>query len=438
MAGLSAQSQRIPSNKAVAFLNGMFNAGTAAYKERTSPKGDDLKTRLELLDKLGVMRGRDDQRALQESARRFARTELPPLADEIERTAQPVPHDWLKRYAEMGFLGINADPAFGGLGLSHLDALLVMEEFAKVSVGVAFPVFECCAGPVRIVERLGQSALRERVLPKVVAGEMLVAISMSEPDAGTALTDLRTRARIEGDTIVIDGTKRWCSGAGHSEGYVVFCRFDDVPGARGIGAVFVEKDTPGLSFGAQEELMGFRGVPSADMNLDGVRVPRDNLLVGPGGFASLMGLFNIERLGNATMALGVAAGALEQVTAYVQERRQFGKPIVDFQAVQIRLAEMAMKVEAARLLIHRAAADAGHDLPSVRDASLAKCFANEITREVTGTALQLMGGYGYSKEYGMERRFRDAYGWGIAGGAIDIQKINIAAELVGRRFDQRK
>jgi butyryl-CoA dehydrogenase len=380
----------------------------------------------------------DDQRALQESARRFAENELPQLAAEIEKTAHPVPHDWMKRYAEMGFLGVNADPDLGGLGLSHLDAFLVMEEFAKVSVGVAFPIFECCAGPVRIVERLGPPSLRERVVPKVVAGEMLVAISMSEPDAGTALTDLRTRARIEGDAIVIDGAKRWCSGAGHSEGYVVFCRFDETPGAKGIGAVFVDRDTPGLTFGQQEELMGFRGVPSADMHFENARVPREHLLVGPGGFSSLMGLFNIERLGNATMALGVAAGALEQVTAYVQERKQFGKQIVDFQAVQIRLAEMAIKVEASRLLIHRAAASAGTDLPNAREASIAKCYANEITREVTATALQLMGGYGYAKEYGMERRLRDSFGWGIAGGAIDIQKVNIAAELVGRRFDQRK
>ncbi len=380
----------------------------------------------------------DDQRALQESARRFAQNELPKLAAEIEETSHPVPHDWLKRYGEMGFLGVNTSSDLGGLGLSHLDAFLVMEEFARVSVGVAFPIFECCAGPVRIVERLGHPSLRERVVPKVVSGDMLVAISMSEPDAGTALTDLRTRARIEGDTIVIDGSKRWCSGAGHSEGYVVFCRFDGTPGAKGIGAVFVDKDMPGLTFGPQEQLMGFHGVPSADMTFENVRVPREHLLVGPGGFSSLMGLFNIERLGNATMALGVAAGALEYVTAYVQERKQFGKPIVDFQAVQIRLAEMAIKVEASRLLIHRAAANAEQGLPNAREASIAKCYANEITREVTATALQLMGGYGYAKEYGMERRLRDSFGWGIAGGAIDIQKVNIAAELVGRRFDQRK
>jgi butyryl-CoA dehydrogenase len=220
---------------------------------------------------------------------------------------------------------------------------------------------------------------------------MLVAITMSEPDAdaGTGLTDLRTRVRVDGDEIVIiDGAKRWCSGPGHSEAYVVFCRFGEAPDAKGVGAVFVERDTKGLSFGPQERLMGFRGVPSADMNFDGVRVPRRNLVIGPGGFASLMGVFNVERLGNAAMSLGGAAGALDQVTAYVQERKQFGKPIADFQAGQIRLAEK--------------------------------------------------GGYGCAQEYGMEQRFRDGWGWGIAGGAIDIQKVNIASELVGRRFDQRR
>jgi len=378
----------------------------------------------------------DDQLALQDTASRFATTELPALARELEETSQPVPHDWLARYAELGFLGINTPAEFGGLGLPLVDALIVMEEFAKISVAVAFPVFECCAGPVRIVERLGSPELRERIVPRAAAGDILVAISMSEPDAGTALTDLKTRARIDGDDIVIDGTKRWCSGAGHSGGYVVFCRFEG-DAAKGIGAVFVEMGTPGLSFGEQEQLMGFRGVPSADIFLDNVRVPKSHLLAGPGEFPKLMGLFNIERLGNATMALGVAAGALETVTAYVQERRQFGKPIVDFQAVQLRLGDMACKVEAARLLIHRAAANAGHGLPDPQEASIAKCFANEMTRSVTADALQLMGGYGYAREYGMEQKFRDSYGWGIAGGAIDIQKVNIAGGLVGRRFSQR-
>ena len=379
----------------------------------------------------------EDQRALQDLARRFATAELPALARRLEESAEPVPHDWLARYAELGFLGINTPTELGGLGLPLIDALIVLEEFAKVSVAVAFPIFECCTGPLRIVEKLGESALRQRIVSRAVAGELLVAVSMSEPDAGTALTDLKTRARHDGDHIVLDGVKRWCSGAGHSGGYVVFCRFDGVPGARGIGAVFVDLATPGLSFGEQEKMMGFRGVPSADIFLDNVRVPSSHLLAGPGDFAKLMGLFNIERLGNATMALGVAAGALERVSAYVQERRQFGKPIIDFQAVQLKLGNMAMQVEASRLLIHRAAANAGHGLPDAQEAAIAKCFANEMTRAVCADAVQLMGGYGYACEYGVEQKLRDSFGWGIAGGAIDIQKINIAGGLVGRRFNQR-
>jgi butyryl-CoA dehydrogenase len=151
-----------------------------------------------------------------------------------------------------------------------------------------------------------------------------------------------------------------------------------------------------------------------------------------------MQAFDLERCGNATMCLGIAAGALEDALAYVQERHQFGKPIVEFQAVQLKLAEMTTRVEAARLLIHRAAQNAADGLPSVLDSSVAKCFANEMVREVCAAAVQLMGAYGYAKEYGMEQRLRDGWGWGIAGGTIDIQKINIAAALVGRRFDQRR
>src|SRR6185437_10453133 len=241
-----------------------------------------------------------------------------------------------------------------------------------------------------------------------------------------------------GDRVVLNGTKRWCSGGGHADAYVVYCRMSPEPGAKGIGAVLVEKGTPGLSFGEHERLMGFRGIPSSDLYFDGCAVPLENVVVPAGGFRKLMEAFDLERCGNATMALSQASGALEDVLRYVQERKQFDKPLVDFQAVQLKLAEMQMRVEAARLLIWRAAVNAGEGLPDVLDSSVAKCFANEIAREVCGAAVQLMGGYGYSREYPMERRLRDAWGWGIAGGAIDIQKVNIAAAMIGRRFDQRR
>ena len=379
----------------------------------------------------------EQQEQLRETARRYAREQLPEVAKKIERTGEPPDRALLQQYAELGFLGINVPERFGGLGLGNLEALIVLEQFAQISSAVAFPVFESCVGPVRAIEKFADERLANEVLPIVCRGEKIVAVAMSESEAGTALTDLKTRAEVKGKRVVINGSKRWCSGGGHADGYVVYCRMSDDPGARGIGAVYVEKDTPGLSFGEQESLMGFRGIPSSDIFLDDVTVPAYQVVVPAGGFRKLMEAFDLERCGNATMALSQASGALEDIVDYVQERKQFGKPIVEFQAVQLKLAEMQIQVDAARLLIYRAASDAENGLPNVLNSSVAKCFANEIARTVTGNALQLMGAYGYSKEYPAERRVRDAWGWGIAGGAIDIQKVNIAASLVGRRFSQR-
>jgi butyryl-CoA dehydrogenase len=380
----------------------------------------------------------EEQRALQESARKYARERLPAIARHCEEHDQPPSRELVREFAGLGFLGINVAERYGGLGLGNLEALIVIEELAKVSSAVAFPAFESCVGPARAIEHFAGEALRERVLPGVCSGEKIVAVSMSEPQAGSGLTDLTTRGRIAGDAVILNGTKRWCSGGGHADGYLVYCRLSDAPGAKGIGAVYVDAGTPGMSFGAPERLMGFRGIPSSDIHFDDCAVPAGNVVAPAGGFGRLMEAFDLERCGNATMALAQASGALEDVLAYVQERRQFGKPIVEFQAVQLRLAEMRMRVDAARLLIWRAASGAARGLPSQLESSMAKCFANEIAREVCGHAVQLMGGYGYSREYPMERRLRDAWGWGIAGGAIDIQKVNIAAAMTGRRFDQRR
>ncbi len=385
----------------------------------------------------------DEQRELQAHARKFAGNEMPAIAAQCEKTGHPPDKAIVKKLGQMGFLGINIPENLGGLGLGNLEALLVLEEFAKISSASAFPLFEANVGPVHALVHFAADALKQEIVPQVCKGEMMLAVSMSEPQAGSALTDLTTRGEIKNGKVILNGQKRWCSGGGHSDGYLVYCRLSDarqpdVEGAKGIGAVFVHKDTAGVSFGTPEELMGFRGVPSADIFLDNVEVPESHVVVAAGGFGKLMQAFDLERCGNATMALGQASGALEDVLDYVQEREQFGKPLVEFQAVQIKLAEMQMRVEAARLLIHRAVVNAEGGLPSVADSSVAKCFANEICRDVTGAAVQLMGGYGYSKAYPMERRMRDAWGWGIAGGAIDIQKTNIAAAMAGRRFNQRR
>ena len=379
----------------------------------------------------------EEQAALQATVRRFAETELPEVARQVETEDRAPGPDVMRRFAELGLLGVNLPAEYGGVGMGHFEAVLVLEEVAKISIGVAFPIFESCFGPTLAIAHFAPEEMRRRVIPKVCSGEMVIAVSMSEPNAGTALTDLTTRAEVKGDRVILNGTKRWCSGAGHADAYVVYCRMSDAPGAKGIGAVLVEKGAEGFTFGAPEHHMGFRGIASADMFFDNVELPAGNVIVPAGGFRRLMEAFDLERCGNTTMSLACAQSAFDYVLNYVQERQQFGKELVEFQAVQLSLAEMKMKLDAARLLLYRAVVNAESGLPSVGESSIAKCFANEIAREVTGKAMQLMGGYGYSRSYPIEQKMRDAWGWGIAGGAIDVQKTNIAAALVGRRFNQR-
>ena len=225
----------------------------------------------------------DQQKELQQTARSFAQNEMVDVAHDMEQTSEPLSKEWLKKYSDMGFLGINVSEKYGGLGLSNLDALLVMEEFAKISSAVAFPIFESCVGPVKAIEHFASEELKNKIIPEVCKGNIVVAVSMSEPNAGSALTDLTTKAEILDDKILLNGTKRWCSGGGHSEGYVVYCRMSDDPGANGIGAVYVEKGTDGLSFGQQESLMGWNGSPSADIYFDNVEVPLGNIIVEANG-----------------------------------------------------------------------------------------------------------------------------------------------------------
>jgi len=380
----------------------------------------------------------EEQLSLQETVRKFAKNELTEIAKKMEQEDKPASKSVLKKFADLGILGVNLPKEYGGAGMSHFEAVLVLEEVAKISIAIAFPIFESSFGPALAIANFAPEELKKRVLPRICSGEIVVAVSMSEPNAGSALTDLRTHAKNKDDKLILNGQKRWCSGAGHADGYVVYCRLSEEEGAKGIGAVYIEKNTKGFTFGKQDHHMGFRGVCSADMYFDDVTIPKSNIIVPAGGFKKLMEAFDLERCGNSTMSLACAQSSYDFVLKYIQERKQFGKPIIDFQAVQMQLAEMKMKLDASRLLIYRAVVNADRSLPSIADSSIAKCFANEITREVTGKAMQLMGGYGYSKEFPIEQKMRDSWGWGIAGGSIDIQKTNIASALVGRRFNQRK
>tara|TARA_B110000090_G_scaffold36995_1_gene40332 strand:+ start:1413 stop:2573 length:1161 start_codon:yes stop_codon:yes gene_type:complete len=379
----------------------------------------------------------NEQIELQDSVRKFAKNELTAVAAQIELTGKPPNKKIIQKFSDMGFLGVNLPQKYGGLGMSNFEAVLVLEEVAKISIALAFPVFESCFGPALAISYFASEKLKEKTLSKVCSGKMILAVAMSEPHAGSALTDLSTSATISNGRVLVNGTKRWCSGASHADAYVVYCKMSNEQGANGIGAVLIEKNRTGLSFGKKERHMGWRGVVSADMHFDNISLPLENIVLPAGGFKKLMKAFDLERCGNTTMSLACAQSAFDYVLNYVQERKQFGKQLIDFQAVQISIAEMKMKLDASRMLLYRAVTNTNSKLPTVGESSIAKCYANEICREVTGKAMQLMGAYGYSSDYPIEQKFRDSWGWGIAGGAIDIQKTNIAASLIGRRFNQR-
>lgn len=379
----------------------------------------------------------EEQRIFKKMVHDFADERLAPQVEIWEKEGFVRDPKLASEYAERGLLGITLPERFGGGGLTAFDAVLAMEELARVSTIASGPVFETSFGPIRVIEQFGTEEQKERFIPPCCRGEKFMAVGMTEPGAGSALTDLTTRAVLEGDHYVVNGRKRFISGGGHSELYMVYVRLSEKKGHKGIGGLVIEKGAPGFSFGKQEEFMGLRGMPSCDLIFEDCVVPKENLVIPEGGFAQLMQAFDVERCGNATQSLGIAWGALEAAKKYSQERTAFGKPICEFQAVQILLADMAMKVEASRLLIYRAAVNAGMGLPSIFESSVAKCFANEIAKEVTDMALQVFGGYGYSKEYPIERMLRDSRGWPVAGGTVQMQRINIAGAMLGRRFNQR-
>ncbi|HLK79706.1 MAG TPA: acyl-CoA dehydrogenase family protein [Streptosporangiaceae bacterium] len=377
-------------------------------------------------------------RELAEMARQVARERYAPRAETWDTTREPFPHDERRYLGSLGLLGICLPERFGGSGAPLLHALVVIEELAKECRPAAFQVFEANTGPARVLALLGTEEQQSRFLPGIIAGDTSMALAISEPDAGSAATDMTTRAKYTDGDYTVNGAKRWISNGSEADFYLAYTRLNDEPGARGIGALIIEADRPGVSFGARERLMGFRGIPSADVIFDDVVVPGANLVVPAGGFAQLFRAFAIERLGNSTMSLAIGQAALDRTVAYVQERQQFGKPLIEFQAVQMALADMVLQVEAARLLIERAARHAGTGLPDPLEVSLAKCTANEMAKRVSDLAMQLHGGNGMTEEYGIERLHRDAHGWAVAGGTPTMQRIRIVSELLGRRFDQRR
>jgi len=379
-----------------------------------------------------------EQTMMIDSIKNMARKEkFKELAVEIEEGCK-FPEYLVPKFAEMGLLGMCLSNQYGGSGEDTLTAILAIEELAKYSSIIATPVFESNVGPVRVIDMFGTSKQKEEIIPAVCNGEYSVSVSMTEPDGGSDLTALKTNLLDQGDHYVLNGKKCFISGGGHASHYLVYSRFNEIPGPKGIGAVILKKGTEGFTFGKQEQFMGLRGMPSCDLYFDDVIIPKSDVVIEAGNFGKLMLSFDIERCGNAAMCLGIAGGAFEAAKAYAQLRTAFDRPIYEFQAIQFLIADMAIQLDAARLLVYRASQNASQGLPSMYETCMGKCFANEMVKDVTDKAMQVFGGYGYSKELQIERMVRDARAWGLAGGTLQMQRIAIASAIFGRRFNQRK
>jgi hypothetical protein len=370
----------------------------------------------------------DDQRAIEDAARNFAAAEFAPYSAEWDEQAIfPVPA--LRKAAELGFAAIYVDPEVGGSGLGRLDAAIIFEALAHGDVSsAAFLSIHNMAS--WMIDKFGAEALRQKYLPRLTTMELIASYCLTEPGSGSDAASLRTTARREGDHYVLNGSKAFISGAGVSDLYVVMVRTGEA-GPKGVSAIVVEKGTPGLSFGANEKKMGWRSQPTAVVSFDDCKVPAENRIGSEGeGFRFAMMGLDGGRLNIAACALGGAQLAFEVAKSHLETRHQFGRALKENQALQFRLADMATELEAGRLMVRRAAAalDA-RDPNATRLCAMAKRYATDAAFEVANQALQLHGGYGYLKDFPLERIVRDLRVHQILEGTNEIMRVIIAREL---------
>ncbi|MBV9595312.1 MAG: acyl-CoA dehydrogenase family protein [Chloroflexi bacterium] len=375
-----------------------------------------------------------EQRDLQQLVRDIAHRELAPLASRWDRTHE-FPWDSIRALGRAGVLGLTIPERYGGVGGSWFEAVLAIEEVARVCYQTAMAVLGELGVQTQTIVHYGTDAHKARYLPAVGRGELICAICMTEPDAGSDAGAILTQATAAKDGYTINGSKVLISRADVAGVFLTFVRFGDTPGSRGVGAVLIDRGTPGLEIGPGEETLG--GELLFPVYFHDVHLSPEAVLVKEHGFRKLMAAFNGQRCLNAAISLGQAQGAFDAAVTYVQTRRQFGQRLADFQGVQWMLADMAIDLDAARLLIYRAACNAGAGLPDQVEAAKAKAFANETAIHVSNQAMQLFGGHGYLKSMQVERFLRGARFGALAGGPPQIQRNIIADSLVGRRATGR-
>ncbi len=339
-----------------------------------------------------------------------------------------------KTMAENGLLGLNMPTEYGGMGLPLLDTLLLIQTIQRVDSTMGGLTHRTSTGAIGAILELGTDAQKEQYVSGVARGDIGVSIGITEPNAGSAATAMTTRARIEGDTVIINGQKTFISAAKANHYTMLYCRFGTTGRASDIGAVIVPHDAPGLTIGNGSENMA--GERQYELFFDDCRVPKANILAEGNAFGKLISVYNSERLGSISRMLGSAQASFEFALQYVQEREQFGRQLADFQGLQWMLAEMKVKLEAAQLLTYRAAANTAIGLPSPLETSVAKVYVAQAAKEICDDAIQLLGGYGYMTEYPVEARYREVRGGSIYGGTLQIHKNMIAGHLLKRKNSQ--
>jgi alkylation response protein AidB-like acyl-CoA dehydrogenase len=367
-----------------------------------------------------------------DTVRAFARDQVRPRAAEIDRSGQ-FPRDLVAAMGEMGLMGVCLPEEYGGAGQSYVLFAMIVEELcaACASTGLALDVnISLCAEPIW---RFGNEKQKRIFLEPLASGKKLGALAMTEPEAGSDAAGIRTSAVRSGDTYILNGTKTFITNGGVADTYVVTAVTDRAAGHKGISDFIVEKGTPGLSFGEPMHKMGIRGSVTTEVLFHDCAIPAANLLGREGqGFTITMETLDAGRIGVAAQAVGIARAALDDAIAYASQRRQFGKTITSFQAIQFMIADMATAIEAARLLTLEAAELRQRGIPCARESAMAKLFAGDTAMKVATDALQLFGGYGYMEEYPAERHMRDAKITQIYEGTNQIQRLVIARAILGR------
>ncbi len=374
----------------------------------------------------------EEQRLFRDAVRSFAERHL--AAGALERAhTDGYPWDVAKLMADQGLLGITIPEDSGGQGGTLMDAVIAIETVASVCPRSADVVQAGNFGPIRVLAEYGSDEQKERVLKKLLAGESLIAVAMTEPEAGSAVTDLKTTATPDGEGFRVNGSKVFTTHGRFADVLLAYVRYG--PGVDGIGSVLIERDMEGFTTGQPTRFLS--GEEWAQLYFDDVYVAPDNVVLGEGGFRKQIAGFNVERIGNTARALALGRHAYEIAREHAMTRTQFGRPLCEFQGLQWKFADMKMNLDAGHLLLYRAAANADNGFPSAEETSIAKAFCNRVGFETASEAMQILGGAGYSGDSLVEYCFRRTRGWMIAGGSPEMMKNRIAEAIFERRFSQR-